>query len=403
MEFISIAMIYSEYGTTGAKVSAVGFGGMRFDTSKSDAENAELLLYAHSKGINYFDTAPDYCEDHSEDIFGIALKQMADVRNEIYVSTKGMPTSIDTADKARRAVEKSLKRLNVNKIDFYHVWCIRRMEQYELAMKKGGQYEGLAKCKEEGLIGHIVISTHLQGEQICRVIEKKEFEGILLGVNILNFLYRWQGVQAAHDADLGVVAMNPLAGGTIPQHEKELTFLASGNETPTEAAIRFCVSCPQITVALVGFTTKEHIDTACRVAESCRPFTKTDIDRVKEHISKNMDSLCTGCGYCMNNLCPKGIPIANYMQSYNEKLIQHKSNKEMVKRVIFQHEWGYLADRRADAADCIQCGECEQVCTQHLDIIDRLAEINEWERRAKRRLRIRRIGRLAKRLRFWRL
>jgi len=380
LEFISIAMIYSEYGTTGAKVSAVGFGGMRFDTSKSDAENAELLLYAHSKGINYFDTAPDYCEDHSEDIFGIALKQMADVRNEIYVSTKGMPTSIDTADKARRAVEKSLKRLNVNKIDFYHVWCIRRMEQYELAMKKGGQYEGLAKCKEEGLIGHIVISTHLQGEQICRVIEKKEFEGILLGVNILNFLYRWQGVQAAHDADLGVVAMNPLAGGTIPQHEKELTFLASGNETPTEAAIRFCVSCPQITVALVGFTTKEHIDTACRVAESCRPFTKTDIDRVKEHISKNMDSLCTGCGYCMNNLCPKGIPIANYMQSYNEKLIQHKSNKEMVKRVIFQHEWGYLADRRADAADCIQCGECEQVCTQHLDIIDRLAEINEWER-----------------------
>jgi len=398
-----VAMIYSQYGTTGAEVSAVGFGGMRFDTSKSDAENAELFLYAHSKGINYFDTAPDYCEDHSEDIFGIALRQMADVRDEIYVSTKGMPTSIDTADKARKAVEKSLKRLNVNKIDFYHVWCIRRMDQYASAMKKGGQYEGLAKCKEEGLIDHIVISTHLPGEQICKIIEKKEFEGILLGVNILNFQYRWQGVQAAFNAGLGVAAMNPLAGGTIPKYEKELTFLASGNETPTEAAIRFCVSCPQINIALVGFTTKEHIDTACRVAESCRPFTQTDIDRVKEHISKNMDSLCTGCGYCMNNLCPKNIPIANYMQSYNAKLLQHKNDKEMIEQMIFQHGWGYLADRQADAADCIQCGECEQVCTQHLDITDRLGEINEWERRAKRRLRIRRIGRLVKRLRFWRL
>ncbi len=378
-----MAMLYNEYGSTGAKVSAVGFGGMRFDTSRPDEENARLLLYARGKGINYFDTAPDYCEDHSEDIFGIALKQMADVRDQIYVSTKGMPTSINTADKARKAVGKSLKRLNVNKIDFYHVWCIRRMEQYELAMKKGGQYEGLAKCKEEGLIGNIVISTHLPGEQICRIIEKKEFEGILLGVNILNFQYRWQGVQAAFNAGLGVVAMNPLAGGAIPKYEKELAFLASGNETPTEAAIRFCVSCPQITIALVGFTTKEHIDTACRVAENCRPFTRTDIDRVKEHISQNMDSLCTGCGYCMNNLCPKDIPVANYMQSYNEKLLQHKTDSEMTERVKFQHEWGYLADRQADADDCIGCCECEQACTQHLNIIERLSEIAEWEGRLK--------------------
>ena len=397
-----MAMLYNQYGTTGAKVSAVGFGGMRFDISKPDDRNAELLLYAHSKGINYFDTAPGYCEDHSEDIFGIALKQMADVRSEIYVSTKGMPQSSNTTDKARRAVEKSLKRLNVKKIDFYHVWCIRRIDQYELAMKKGGQYEGLLKCKEEGLIDHIVISTHLQGQEVCRVIEKKEFEGVLLGVNVLNFQYRWQGVQAAFDAGLGVVAMNPLAGGIIPKYQKQLTFLASDNEIPTEAAIRFCVSCPQITIALVGFTTKEHIDTGCRVAANCQPFTSTDIDRVKEHTSKNMDSLCTGCGYCMNNLCPKDIPIANYMQAYNEKLLQHKNDKEMTEQMIFHHEWGYLADRKADAADCIRCGQCEEVCTQHLDIIDRLSEIAQWERRAKRRLKIRRIRRLAKRLRFWR-
>ena len=42
----------------GKKVSAIGFGGMRFDISKSKEENAELLHYANAKGINYFDTAP---------------------------------------------------------------------------------------------------------------------------------------------------------------------------------------------------------------------------------------------------------------------------------------------------------------------------------------------------------
>jgi predicted aldo/keto reductase-like oxidoreductase len=378
-----MTMIYNEYGKIGVQVSAVGFGGMRFDTSKSDAANAELLLYAHSKGINYFDTAPEYCEDHSEDIFGVALKQMTDVRDQIYVSTKGMPQSSDTADKARKAVEKSLKRLNVDRIDFYHVWCVRKMAQYESAMKKGGQYEGLAKCKDEGLINNIVISTHLPGGQIRKIIEKNEFEGVLLGVNILNFPYRWDGVQAACDAGLGVVAMNPLAGGVIPQHEDDLAFLAGADETPTEAAIRFCVSCPQITVVLVGFTTKAHIDMACRIAESCKPFMQADIDRVRKHVSKNMDSLCTGCGYCMNDLCPQNIPIAGYMQTYNEKLLHHETDKGMIDRVKFQHEWGYVADRKADAADCIECGECEQVCTQHLNIAERLAEIAEWEKALK--------------------
>ena len=124
-------MIYSEYGKTGAKVSVVGFGGMRFDESKSNEENAQLLLYAQSKGINFFDTAPGYCHGTSEIIFGIALKQMADCRDSYFVSTKGgVPRTPHGADRARAAVEKSLKPLNVDKIDFYHIWCVRRMDQY---------------------------------------------------------------------------------------------------------------------------------------------------------------------------------------------------------------------------------------------------------------------------------
>lgn len=371
-------MIYKEYGNTGLKVSAVGFGGMRFDLTKSNEENAELLIYAKKMGINYLDTAPGYCDDKSEDIFGIAIEQMSGIRDEFYVSTKGMPTEFDTADKARSAVEKSLKRLKSDYLDFYHVWCIRSMEQYELAMKKGGQYEGLMKCKEEGLIKNIVVSTHLIGNKIETIINDGNFAGVLMGVNILNFPYRWQGVQAAYEGGYGVVAMNPLSGGLIPQFESELGYLAAKGETPVEAAIRFCVSCPQVTVTLVGFTSKEHIDTACRVADSSTPFTPEDIDRVKANVSENMDALCTGCGYCMK-CCPNEIPIANYMQFYNNKEMFGKSEEEMIKDMEFQHNWGLLVDRKASASDCIQCGKCETECTQHLHIIDRLGELAEWE------------------------
>ena len=81
-------MKYSEYGTSGKQVSCVGFGGMQFDTSKPNEENAELLVHAQEAGINYFDTAPGYCSNQSEPIFGLAFKQMAP---GFFISTKGMP------------------------------------------------------------------------------------------------------------------------------------------------------------------------------------------------------------------------------------------------------------------------------------------------------------------------
>jgi hypothetical protein len=373
-------MIYNEYGSTGAKVSVVGFGGMRFDVSRSNEENAELLLYAKDKGINYFDTAPRYCQDKSEDIFGLAFEQMADARDEFYVSTKGMPTESDTADKAIAAVEKSLKRLKVERIDFYHVWCIRDLDHYKLAMKNRGQYEGLLKCKEQGLIRNISVSTHLPGDEVRKLIEDKKFEGVTLGVNILNFMYRWEGVQAACEAGMAVVAMNPLSGGVIPKHEDKFGFLAGPGESPTEAALRFCINCPQITIGLNGFTTKEHIDMACKVADDRKPFTQADIERVKANISENMNALCTGCGYCMAKLCSENIPIAGYMQVYNEKLMEDKDDKQMVEAMNHHHIWGFLVGRSAGAINCIECGECEQACTQHLDIVKRLGELAGWEK-----------------------
>ena len=372
-------MFYNNYGRTDANVSAVGFGGMQFDLKKTNEENAQLLQYSFDKGINYFDTAPGYCEDHSEDIFGIAMKQMAADRDKFYVSTKGMPVNATSVDKTIEMVKKSLKRLNLEKIDFYHVWCLRKMEHYEMAMKQGGQYEGLMKCKEQGLIDNIVVSSHLPGSQITDIMKEGKFEGVLLGVNILNFLYRWEGVQQAYSNGFGVVAMNPLAGGQIPKNEKEFAFLAGEGETPTEAAIRFITSCPEITIALMGFTTREHIDIACRIAEAEKPFTAEDMNRIQNSLSTNMNSLCTGCGYCRKS-CPKNIHIPGYMQYYNSKPLFGKTDKEMTEQLKFELEWGLLVEDTGRSGDCIKCGKCEETCTQHLDIIKRLEEIAEMEK-----------------------
>ncbi|MBS3734549.1 MAG: aldo/keto reductase [Phycisphaerae bacterium] len=369
-------MKYVEYGRTGKRVSVIGFGGMRFDQDRPDEQNADLVRYACRQGINYFDTAPGY--GRSEDIFGVAFKDMP---GAYYVSTKAMPTSYDTAGAARDAVHKSLDRMGIDKIDFFHVWCLRKMAHYELAVRPGGMYEGLCACRDEGLIEHIVFSSHQPGGEIRDIVDSGRFEGVLLGVNLLNFPYRWEGVEAAHAAGLGVVAMNPLGGGAIPQHDGDLARLAREGETTTETALRFIVGAPQITVALVGFTDPEHVDFACRIADAAAPFDEADLRRTRDRLDANMNELCTGCGYCEG--CPKNIPVPAYMQWYNDKLISAKSDEEMVKSVEGQHDWGLLVGRQADADACIECRQCEEACTQHLPIIERLKEIAAWEKAAK--------------------
>jgi hypothetical protein len=83
-------MYYKEYGNTGMKVSAIGMGCMRYNEEDVAAGRfekcAEIPLYAAEKGINYFDTAPFYCNDKSEIITGMALSQLK--RDSYYVSSK---------------------------------------------------------------------------------------------------------------------------------------------------------------------------------------------------------------------------------------------------------------------------------------------------------------------------
>jgi predicted aldo/keto reductase-like oxidoreductase len=347
---------------------------MRFNTDLKNEENAELLLYASEKGINYFDTAPGYCNDQSEDIYGIAMKQMK--REDYFVSTKRMPHHAKTKQEHFDFVKKSIERLNSDYIDFFHIWCLREPKNYEEAFSNG-QYDALLEAKQQGLIKHIVCSSHQSGSQIKDIVDDGKVEGVLMGINALNFPYRWDGVEACQEAGLGVVAMNPLGGGIIPQNEDKLQFLCQGGETPVEAALRFAISSPQITIALNGFTTREHIDTAVKIADMAQPMTAAQLEEIRKNLGDNMNSVCTGCGYCLP--CPAEINIPAYMQLYNEKQMFDKSDEEMISSVKTARHWGTLVSSIGHSEECLQCGKCERACTQHLNIIERLEEMAVWE------------------------
>lgn len=358
-------MLYKEYGKTGKKISVIGFGGMRFKKTNNKYDYdycAQVVQKAYELGVNYFDTAPYYCEDNSELIMGHAFKNMP---GEFYVSTKSSTTD---GSKLRRQLETSLKRMGLSKINFFHIWCVLNLSDYRSRMVKGGAYEAAVKAKEEGLIDHILFSTHCNGEQIETIVKEGYFEGVTLGYNILNFPFRQKGLKAAYQHGLGVATMNPLGGGLIPQKADFFSFIRENNgETAVEAALRFNASHKEITTVLAGMGSIEEVIQNTLAGNQINEFPEGKLKEIESKLFSSMDTLCTGCRYCEH--CPKDIEISKYMLSYNEGMLGKPKD-------ILNHLDNYWDIPLSKVNECIECGLCESKCTQHLPIIKRLKEIS---------------------------
>ncbi len=348
------------YGSTGKDVSVVSFGGMRFDKNQDHETNAGVVRHAFDRGVNYFDTAPGYAD--SEDIFGVAFREMP--RDEFLVATKSMKSD---GAALRRELETSLRRMGVEKIDFFHIWCLKAPEEWE-QRKSGGAVDAAMKAKAEGLVEHVVCSSHMAGPELREVLAEGYFEGVLLGYCAINFPYREEAVRAAGELGLGVVTMNPLGGGIIPQNRERFDFLRGPEDrSVVEAAVRFNVSHLEITSALVGFTTTDQVDEVVDAVEGFEPWPAERIDAVREQVVESFDELCTGCGYCLP--CPQGVNIPRMMDAYNHKILQG-GDQAIVNRLKWH--WGLTL---ADAEACSLCGQCEPRCTQKLPIRKRMEEI----------------------------
>jgi predicted aldo/keto reductase-like oxidoreductase len=360
-------MEYAEYGKTGLKISRLAFGAMRFPEPQNIPKMAEAVLAAYEAGINYFDTAPGYCADMSEKIVGHAVKQMKRGDKKFYISTK---TGKQDAQGVRADLAKSLERLNVDCIDFYHCWYILSLDGWE-KRKAGGAVDAILRAREEGLVKHVAFTTHLPGDEMKKIIDENIFEGVTLGYNAVNFPYREEGVKAAGRAGLGVVVMNPLGGGTIPENPAAFHFIRNYPGQPmVEAALHFLWAHEEITAALVGFRSPADVRGAVDAWKNFVPG-KHDIDlnKLKSHIENSFDKLCTSCRYCRD--CPQGIEIYKFIEAYNHLLL--KGGESLHERL-----GDYYGIHGLDQLElCTACAECEDACPQHLPILERFEELKK--------------------------
>ena len=355
-------MLYRNYGQTGKKVSLLGFGGMRFGHIDDHEECIRMMVRAAEGGVNYFDTAPAYFDIRSELVFGKGLAEMRKHNLSYYVATKTFKT---TESDIRREIEAQLLRLNVPAIDFYHIWCITSLDNWE-ARKRDGVLDAFRKLKDEGLIRHVCVSSHLAKDEIKELLLEGVFEGVLFGYSAYNFKTREMAFDAIREKKLGAVVMNPLGGGIIPQHPELFEFLKGGDEPAVVAALRFLWDHKDISVTLVGFNNEKEVEEALGAMDTYRPRTEVELAEVKGRSSASLEGICTGCAYC--DECPQEISIPKFMDAYNQKLLADKPDTDVILGRLKNH-WNIEAKK---AADCIACGQCENACTQHINIIDRL-------------------------------
>ncbi|MCK4345110.1 MAG: aldo/keto reductase, partial [Bacteroidales bacterium] len=266
------------FGKTGKNVTLLGMGGMRFEKEIPEKECIASIRYANELGINYFDTAPIYNEDRSEDIYGKAFNEMP--RDQFLVATKG--ENEKSAKEIEKSIERSLKRLKVDQIDFYFLWCVIHPHQFEKAKMKGRSLEAIIKAKKKGLISHVGVSTHMYSEDIIKIVDSGLFEFIMIPYNALNFRAREEGLRYAKKHNLGTIVMNPLYGGVIPSFRDMVRIYSDSNNSPVEDALRFCLESPFIDVTLSGMNSREIVKENIKIAGRARKKSVKEQNRTAE-------------------------------------------------------------------------------------------------------------------------
>ena len=363
-------MQYRKFGNTGVNISALGFGCMRLPeiqledgTWMVDQEKTNhMLMRAYELGVNYFDTAYYYCHENSEIAIGKAL---APIRDKVYISTKCPMDKVNSPEEYEAQLDRSLKKLGTDYVDFYHFWGISQKIFDEKIVPLGLMDKAL-ELKEKGKIRHISFSFHDTPEALKHIIDHGyAMETVLLQYNLLDRSNE-EMIQYAAQKGLGVVVMGPVGGGRLAAPTELVQKLGGGNLNTYELALRFVLGNPGVSCALSGMQNVDMVEQNAAVGSLEVPMTEEQWHQVGtslENLRKFSELYCTGCGYCQP--CPKGIEIPKIFQAYTYHNVYGLN--ELAKKTYFN----YVNNEKkpgATSKDCVNCGFCERKCPQHLEI-----------------------------------
>ena len=372
-------MQYRKFGRTGAEVSALGFGCMRFPVirqngeSRVDEERAiAMLRYGIDQGINYVDTAYPYLDGKGEAVVGKALQD--GYREKVYLATKSPVWMLKKEEDFDRILDEQLEQLQTDFIDFYLLHALDQ-DRFENIVLKFHLFEHLEAAKRAGKIRHIGFSFHDSFEvfrQILDAYDGWEFCQIQYNYADVDYQAGVKGLRYAAEKGLGISVMEPLRGGKLAAPAPHLADLFPRDRTPVEWGLDFLWDQPEVGVVLSGMNTMKQVEDnllyASRSAVGMLNDSQKEMYRKAGEVFNSMALVkCTHCEYCLPG--PAGIRIPEIFSIYNLSAVQGLKTA--------QEKYAQLEKK---ASECIRCRRCEQACPQHIGVSAMMLDIaEEWE------------------------
>lgn len=368
-------MNYREFSKDGAKVSLLGYGGMRFpqkDGKIDRVASQKLIDEAFAAGINYYDTAYMYHGGESEEFFAVALEKYP--RDSYYLADKMPLWMANTPDDVDRIFEHQLKKCNTDHFDFYLVHAIDKGVLKKL--RELGAYEKLMKRKQAGQIRRLGFSFHDSVAVLNETLDSYEWDFVQIQLNYFDWTY--QDAEGQYDAivahGLPCIVMEPVRGGALvsvtPEADQMLTSLHP-DWSVASWAMRFAASRPDVLCVLSGMTQENALIDNINAVNTVDLFNESEEKAAFEAadmLLKAKTVPCTGCNYCA--FCPQTVAIPKIFRAYNDARLSGWTGG-------FKDLYSSLKpDEHPD--NCISCGTCADRCPQHIDIPEVLKQIRSF-------------------------
>ncbi len=361
----------------------LGFGCMRLpmDGDKIDIEQFKKMVDVFmANGFNYFDTAHIYHDGESEK----AIREAVSGRypRESFILTDKLTTNcFNKQEDIRPLFKQQLKDSGVDYFDFYlmHSQDAAIYEKF----RRCNAYETALEMQKEGKFRHFGISFHDKAEVLEQILKDyPQIEAVQIQFNYLDYgdpaVDSRRVYEVCEKYGKAVIVMEPVKGGNLVNlPEKAQGILDSLNSGMSNAsyAIRFAASFPNMFMVLSGMSDLAQINDNMSYMKDFKPLDEKEMQAVND-VRKAFSEInlipCTACHYCTSG-CPMNISIPELFSCYNHKVNFHDWNQD--------YYYAQITRDGGKPSECIECGQCEGICPQHLEIIRLLKDVSgEFEK-----------------------
>lgn len=364
----------------------LGFGLMRLplydtaDTTKVDYETFCRMADRYmAAGFNYFDTAtPYHGGGYSETAFRECVAKRFP-RASYTLTDKLSFFIVKKKEELEGFFAEQLKRCGVDYFDYYLLHAMNK-ERLILA-EQIDAFDFVVRKKAEGKIRHLGFSFHDTADVLEEILTRHpEMEYVQLQLNYVDWndpeVQAGKCYQVCEKFEKPVIVMEPIKGGllaNVPREAEQLLKEAAPSHSIASWAIRYAASLKNVVMVLSGMSEEWQVEDNLSYMQDFQALSESEkqvIDRVAAVIKSKERIACTACRYCVDG-CPKKIAIPDYFNLLN-KISKFGESQIASARMAYCHQVQNIGNGKA--SDCIECGQCEEHCPQHLPIIRYLQE-----------------------------